>query len=90
LIASRVVTMPLPHGRDWLYYSDLNLLALAPHLDAAGRQRCAEELAIEWRREMRRRLAVVPADLAPCPPTTPIPTPARSVAPLVDGEVSVV
>lgn len=72
MIASRVVTMPLPHGREWLYYPDLNLLAVAPHLDEDGRKRCADELAYEWRKDMRKRLTSVPT--GPCADTQPMPT----------------
>lgn len=56
MIAPKVITMPLPHGRDWLYYPDLNIVALAPHLDQVGRERAIDEFHAEWRRSVRRRL----------------------------------
>lgn len=91
MIASRVVTMPLPHNREWLYYPDINLLALSPHLDEAGRQRCAEELAFEWRKDMRKRLTSVPTCPQSQPPTQPIQAPAlASVTGPTDLPVSVV
>jgi hypothetical protein len=46
---TEIVTMPLSRGRDWLWYKDLNILALAPHLDAEGRQRAVDEMQAEWR-----------------------------------------
>lgn len=46
---ARTVTMTLPHGREWLWYDDLGILALAPHLDAAGRERAVDEMQEQWR-----------------------------------------
>lgn len=66
----KIVTMPLPHGRDWLWYADLNIVALAPHLDDAGRDRAIDELQAEWRAAVRSCLSVVrDGD----PPTRPLP-----------------
>jgi hypothetical protein len=48
-----VVTMELPHGQEALWYPDLNVVALAPHLDAAGRERALDELHQRWRRALR-------------------------------------
>lgn len=80
MIAPKVVTLPLPHGRDWLYYPDLNILALAPHLDLAGRERALDELQAEWRTSMRRRLSLVHY---PGPPLHLIPRrPLESSSPL--------
>lgn len=50
---AEIVTMPLPHGRDWLWYPELNLVALAPHLDVAGRDRALDELQAQWRQSLR-------------------------------------
>lgn len=61
MLGSKVITMPLPNGRDWLWYSDLDIVALAPHLDVAGRERALDELQAEWRRDTRRHLYAVPA-----------------------------
>lgn len=61
VIEPKVVTMPLPHERDWLWYPDLNIVALAPHLDEAGRWRAIDELQAEWRSSLGRHLVAVPA-----------------------------
>lgn len=44
-----VVTFELPFGRDWFWYADLNIVALSPRLDAAGRERALAELQEHWR-----------------------------------------
>ena len=88
MIASQIVTMPLPHGRDWLYYPDINLLALAPHLDDEGRDRCLEECAAAWRATMRARLASIPKNPNPVPPTQPIPAPALAPVTALRGTPS--
>lgn len=49
----QIVTMELPYDQDWLPYPDLGIVALAPHLDAAGRERALDELQAEWRRALR-------------------------------------
>lgn len=82
MIASKVVTMPLPHGRDWLYYPDINLLALAPHLDEAGRERCVDEMQAEWRASMLKRLASIPRNPDPTPRRRPAAPPV--LVPVVD------
>jgi hypothetical protein len=48
-----IVTMDLPFGQDWLWFAELNMVALAPHLDAAARERALDELQEEWRRSVR-------------------------------------
>lgn len=71
-----IVTMPLPHGRDYLWYADLNVVALAPHLDTAGRERALYQLTVEWRTATARRLTAVPTQHtrpAPTPATMPVP-----------------
>lgn len=50
--ATEIVTMPLSRGRDWLWYPEFNILALAPHLDAAGRERAVDEMQVEWRQSL--------------------------------------
>lgn len=67
--------MPLPHGRDWLWFADLNIVALAPHLDDIGRERALDELQDEWRASVRRRLAAVPAQPPPRQPSMPVMVP---------------
>lgn len=67
MLGSKVITMPLPNGRDWLWYSDLDIVVLAPHLDAAGRERALDELQAEWRRDTRRHLYAVPTAAAERP-----------------------
>jgi hypothetical protein len=47
-----IVTMPLPFGQDWLWYEEFNVVALAPHLDAAGRERALDELQAQWRQTL--------------------------------------
>lgn len=54
IVGAKTVTMPLPHGRDFLWFADLNILALAPHLDDTGRQNAVHQAAAEWSREMCR------------------------------------
>lgn len=51
--APTVVVMPLPHGRDYLFYPDLHVLAFAPHLNEAGRERALDELYANWRASVR-------------------------------------
>jgi hypothetical protein len=75
VIEPKIVTMPLPHGRDWLWYADLNLVALAPHLDDAGRERALDELQAEWRASIRRRLAAVPSHPGTRPPPNAVMVP---------------
>jgi hypothetical protein len=49
-----VRTMELPNGRDWLWFADLNVVGLAPHLDAAGVERAYAEMTAWWRRSCLR------------------------------------
>lgn len=45
-----IKTMPLPHGRDWEWYADANVVVLAPHLCPEERERALSELQAQWRR----------------------------------------
>lgn len=45
----RIVTMALPYDQEALWHPSLNIVALAPHLDAAGRERALDELLAQWR-----------------------------------------
>lgn len=47
-------TIELPNGQSWAWYPDLNIIAFAPHLDCAGRQRAIDEIQAQWRREHMR------------------------------------
>jgi hypothetical protein len=46
------VTMELPHGRDWLWFEEFNIIAFSPRLDAAGRERALDECQAEWRQSL--------------------------------------
>lgn len=50
MVGPKIVTMALPYDQDWLPFPEFNILALAPHLDAAGRARALDEFMIQWRR----------------------------------------
>lgn len=54
---TKIVTMKLKVGQDWAWFADLNVVALAEHLCAEGRERALSELQIHWRRSC---LYVVP------------------------------
>ena len=45
----KIVTMALPYDQEWLWYPELNIVALAPHLDVEGRERALDELQAQWR-----------------------------------------
>lgn len=66
-----VKTIELPDGRDWLWYADANVVALAPHLDDEGRERALSEVQAFWRRSC---LHLVP-DPAETLMTVPLPQP---------------
>lgn len=47
--APKVEIFALPFGQNYLWFPEWNTVALAPHLDAEGRQRALDELQAEWR-----------------------------------------
>ena len=55
-----IKTMPLPHGRDWEWFADANVVALAPHLDVAEREQALSELQAQWRRSGIRLVEPTP------------------------------
>lgn len=46
--------LDLPEGRDWVWFSDANMIGLSRRLDAAGRERALVELQEHWRRNCLR------------------------------------
>lgn len=53
-----VTTMELPHGQEWAWFADANVVALARSLDEAGRQRALTEVQKHWRRSCLRVVTV--------------------------------
>lgn len=49
---AQIIIKKNAHGRDWVWHPSLNTVALADHLDAAGRERALDELQAEWRRTL--------------------------------------
>lgn len=47
-----VVTMALPFDQKWLWYPELNIVALSPDLDEAGRDQALDELQAKWRQSL--------------------------------------
>lgn len=47
-----VVTMPLPHGRDWELFTDANVVALAPHLTDCERAQALIDVSTFWQRNL--------------------------------------
>ena len=46
---AEIVTFELPFGQEALWYPEWNVVAVAPHLDEAGRERALDRLQAEWR-----------------------------------------
>lgn len=65
-----IKTLELPYGQDWLWYPDANVVVLAPHLDACGRERALSEVQAHWRRSWIH----IVTDSEP-PPTEPFDVP---------------
>lgn len=49
-----IKTLELPHGEEWAWFADANLVVLSPRLDAAGRERALTEVQAHWRRRCLR------------------------------------
>lgn len=64
-----IKTMRLPHGRLWEWFADLNVVALCPSLDAAGREWALSEVQAHWRRSCLRAVGGVDTVQIPRLPT---------------------
>lgn len=53
MFGPKIVTMALPFDQDWLAFPEFNILALAPHLDAAGRERAMDAAYLQWRESVQ-------------------------------------
>lgn len=71
-----VKILPLPHGQDWAWHADANVIVLSDCLDDAGRDAALCDLQAQWRRS---GLRVVP-EYAELP--LPIPLPPQQTMPI--------
>lgn len=61
----KTVTMQLPYDQDALWYPEFNIVAVAPHLDAEGRERALDELLTRWRQSLQLPTQRVAVQTAP-------------------------
>lgn len=45
-----VKILPLPHGQDWAWHADANVVVLSHCLDDAGREAAISDFQAQWRR----------------------------------------
>lgn len=77
-----IKTLELPHGQNWAWYGDANIVVLSPCLDAEGREQALSELQDHWRRKCLR---VVGLD-DEAQPTQPLTTvPRKSIRDVVEA-----
>lgn len=53
MLGAEIVILEPSHGEDAVWHRTLNVIAVSPRLDAAGRERALDELLAEWRQSMR-------------------------------------
>ena len=60
-----IKVMPLPAGREWVWFGDLNCVALSDRLDEAGRMVALMDLQAQWRRTMLHVISPRPREAQP-------------------------